>query len=119
MAAITKQPTAPQPVEGVALVLGGVELLVPALSLGAFKRLGPKLAALETTSDRVAQLSVMVEAVHAALRRNYPDMTLDQVDDMIDLRNIEAVFQAVLAQSGATPRAPGEGTPLGESTGPA
>lgn len=113
-----KEPTVAEPVEGVPLILAGNEYLVPALSLAAFRRLGPRLAALESSGDRLAQMGVMGEALHAAMRRNYPELTLEQVEEMFDLRTIEAAFQAVLGQSGVVPHKPGEGTPLGESTGP-
>ena len=57
------------------------------------------------------QMQGVCEIVHAALSRNYDDLTIEQVEDIIDLRNAGAVIQAVMGQSGLTQSkdaAPGE-----------
>src|SRR5437763_4484372 len=57
------------------------------------------------------QIEVLVEIVAAALRRNYPEMTMQTVEELLDLGNAGAVLNAVLTGSGLKPR----GSPLGEA----
>lgn len=40
-------------------------------------------------------MEALSKIVHAALRRNYPDITLDEVEDMLDFANMSYVLHAV------------------------
>jgi hypothetical protein len=80
---------------------GGRIMTIPPLSLGALKRLQTKLAALnEMSALDPRAIEVVVDAAHSALVRNYPDMTLDQVEDLIDVSQLSDVMTAVLDVSG-------------------
>ena len=47
-----------------------------------------------------AQINVLIDIVAAALQRNYPEMTPDKVENLLDLGNASAVLNAVLTGSG-------------------
>lgn len=98
--------------EGVKITIGGADYIVPPLNLKRFRALKPKLAALEAVSAdlTVEQMDVMVECVHAALSRNYPEITPDQIEEMIDLGNMTRIFRAVMSVSGLEQRL-GEASP--------
>jgi hypothetical protein len=80
---------------------GGRVYIIPPLSLGALQRLQDKLSSLNdrTALDPVA-MGVVVEALHAALARNYPDMTSADVAELVDVSQIGDVMSAVLDVSG-------------------
>ena len=52
--------------------------------------------------------------VAAALQRNYPEMTPDKVENLLDLGNASAVLNAVLTGSGLKPG----GAAMGEASAP-
>lgn len=47
-----------------------------------------------------AQMDTVTRIVHAALVRNYPDMTKEAVADMLDVGNFQEVINATLAIGG-------------------
>lgn len=80
-------------------------LLVPALSLAQFEQFAEKLSSFEKMGeDPVAavkggMLKDAVEIVHAAVSRNYPDMTVEDVRALIDLRNLPEFVAAATGTS--------------------
>lgn len=89
-------------IDGVKIKMGGKEYEVPALSFGQLRRLMPKIESLSSLGATVTaeQMDAIGELVFEALKRNYPDITREAVEDMIDLRNAGAVIAAVMGQSG-------------------
>lgn len=90
--------------------IGGKDYTVPPLSFKQLRRLLDKITLIGTIegvpSDE--QMGAIVEVVHTALARNYPDLTPEQVEDMLDLGNSGKVVQSVMGASGLEP---------GEATG--
>jgi hypothetical protein len=91
-----------QLIDGTTVKMGGRDWVVPALSLGQIRRLATKIEGLATISNMLTgdQVSNVCEIVHAALSRNYPDLTLEQVEDMVDMGNMRQVIQTVMGQAG-------------------
>lgn len=111
-----KPPTSPTPVQGVELVIGYVEYVVPALSLFDVRRLAPQLKTMDLTSRvNPENLLVLVDVAHSALKRNYPEITSEELEKQLDLGNMSRVFEAVMGVSGFEPAK--EGSESGESTG--
>jgi hypothetical protein len=114
-----KKPTADAPEEGVPLVLGGAEYLVPSIYIGPLRRLTKKLNAARAAADEDTIAEVSCEIIHAALRINYPEVTLDDVQDrMVKASTVQKVLEVVLGQSGLATVLPGEGAEMGEAAGP-
>jgi hypothetical protein len=87
---------------GVQIAIGDRKYIVPPLTLGQIRRLAPEL---NRIGDRVSMLDgevigAIVKVVTAALQRNYPDLTEEAVEEMLDMANAPAVFLAVLTGSG-------------------
>lgn len=101
---------------GVTVEMGGVDLVVPPLTLGQLRRLMPKVRQLTEIRASMGeeQIAVLVEIVSAALQRNYPDLTPEKVENLLDLGNAGAVLNAVLTGSGLKRG----GTALGEAIAP-
>jgi len=84
--------------------MGGQEYIVPALSWGFIRRndkLLERMQKAESKKEITPQMADdLLTLVHAALKRNYPDITIEQLEDMMDLRNIREIFPAIMAESG-------------------
>jgi hypothetical protein len=89
-------------VKGVSLELGdGNAYVLPPLTLGALEILQDKLNTNYSGGALDPEyIKTVIDAAHLALRRNYPDITRDQVKEIIGLENMEVVFKAVLDVSG-------------------
>jgi len=89
-------------IEGVKINLGGTEYVVPPLSFKQLRTLQPKMGVLSSVGSmpNEDQLDVIVEVIHMALSRNYPDLTTDQVSEALDLGNMKLILPAILGVSG-------------------
>lgn len=90
---------------GKEISLGDLKLVVPAISLGKLKALQPRLAKLDLSGGMPSpdDLDTIVDMALAALQRNYPEMTREDLEDLIDLGNMKQVIDAVAGQSGLEP----------------
>jgi hypothetical protein len=109
-------------IKGISLDLAGQLLVVPPLSLGAMEQLQDSLASFTGDISDRKQVATAIDAAHAALRRNYPEMTREDVAELVDVSNMVDVFQAVMDVSGARRKAAEaqalegqEGNPPGEA----
>jgi hypothetical protein len=112
-------------VPGVKIVLGESEYIVPPLSLGQLRRFKDEFkkvddarkAATSLGDDQFfAVLDGSMPIILAALQRNYPSLTQEVLDNVIDIGNFQDVMQAVMAASGLKRVAPGENRPVPAST---
>ncbi len=89
-------------VEGVVIRIAGRDWTVPALTFRQLRRLQPQIELLATigTVATPEQIAAVSEIVHAALSRNYPSLTAEDVEEMLDLGNAARVISAILRGSG-------------------
>lgn len=92
-------------IKGIPLELGGETFVVPPLSLGALEQLEDQLAAFTGDISDRKQVATAIDATHAALRRNYPEITREAVAELVDVGNMVEAFQAVMDVSGARRKA--------------
>lgn len=96
--------------KGTPLTLGdGKEYVIAPLSLGALEDYGEAIKAMGNNALDPATIKLMIDVVHASLRRNYPEMTRDMVRELIDISNALTVFQACMNVSGLTVQAAASG----------
>lgn len=100
--------------EGRTFNIGGQEWVVPALSLATLRRFSKedilgKLGSIEGNVFGEAQVDAAVQVIHAALVRNYPGVTPEQVAEMVDLGNFREMVRAIFGQSGVETVPAGEG----------
>jgi hypothetical protein len=95
-------------IPGIAILMGGREWTIPPLTLGQLRHLMPKIRQLSEIGPQMAepQIDVLVEIVAAALQRNYPDISIQMVENLLDLGNAASVLHAVLTGSGLRPGGP-------------
>lgn len=86
--------------KGVKLTLGDRTFVCPPLSLRALQALQERLRAYQGGAALAADVSIVADAAYAALIRNYPDITLDDLMDLIDVGNMTEIMEAVMDVSG-------------------
>ena len=88
--------------EGAEIKLGTETLTAPPLSFKQLKQFGPKLASIgKIAVDMSAEaFDTVVDVVHAALSRNYPEIPREFVEDYLDMGNVQTTMAAVMGQSG-------------------
>lgn len=101
-------------IKGTIVNLGGTDYEVPPLNLAALERFQDKLSRYTGGIDPES-VKFVVEVAHAAIKRNYPEMTVDELKELIDLGNIREIFGAVMNISGLVARTDA----LGEAAAPA
>lgn len=79
---------APLPHDGLPITLGGQAWTMPSLSARAARQYWPRIAAMER-GEEGDPLGLVAALVGACLRRNYPEVTDEQVADWIDMDNFE------------------------------
>ena len=88
-------------IKGVPFDFGAETLIIPPLSLGSFEQLQERLTETHENAISPAYIALVVDTAHAALRRNYPELTRAQVSDMIDVANMQDVMACCMDVSGA------------------
>lgn len=91
-------------IDGKTIRMGGNEYVVPPLTFKQLRALTPKLDIIASIPDGKMpddeQMQAMIDVVHSALSRNYPDVTAEAVEDMIDLGNVQPIIAAIMGVSG-------------------
>ena len=97
--------------------IGDEEYKIPPLAFETLQELPERLEPLRAmapgAAPNKAQMEAIVGLIHTAMRRNYPEITAEDVRGMLDLGNYQAIFSAVMRVAGlrkeaAKPDAPGE-----------
>ncbi len=88
--------------EGLKLVLAGEEFIIPPLTFRQLRTLLPKLGKLQDVDAAFdeEQLDAVADIAHAALSRNYPSLTREELEDHLTFADVPAVITAVLTGSG-------------------
>lgn len=100
--------------DGVKVMIGGSEYVCPPAPLGAV-RLWMK-AQRDTQDGSLERVDAMLGFVLKTLRRNYPDMTAEFLEDNMDGRDMRRVMAAVSEAASMVEVPEGEALP-GTSTG--
>ena len=89
-------------IPGVEVNIGGLIYTVPPLNFRQLEAHGDTIIqiASEAGASSFDRIKRMVPVVFAALSRNYPELTVDGVKDIIDMENYSRVFEAVTGVSG-------------------
>lgn len=102
-------------IDGVVINLGGEDYTIPPLNFGQIKRLAKEIQDSSKIVDgpfSEDRLQAILIITLSALQRNYPDMTMEDLEEKLDVVNYVKVFQAIMGVSGFVQ--PGEQGP-GES----
>jgi hypothetical protein len=99
---------------GIKKTIGGTEYIVPPINLRTLQQLQSEIENFSGGELTPAALNTAITVIHAALKRNYPEITLDEVGDLVDVGNMFELFETVMDVSGLK-RKEAEAAALGES----
>jgi hypothetical protein len=92
-------------VKGISMVLGdGATYVVPPLNLFSLELLQDRLQTFAGGLDKDS-VSLIVDATHMALQRNYPDVSRETVSQLLDVANMLEVMAALMDVSGLARKA--------------
>jgi hypothetical protein len=97
------------------VVLGGRPYILPPIALGKLREMQPRLEKLDVASGGMPtgdDLDTIIDMTHAALRRNYPDIAREEIEEVLDMGNLKEIVSVVMGQSGLEPA----GKPVLEGT---
>jgi hypothetical protein len=85
--------------------LGGTTYVVPPLNFRQLRDLAADIEALGAIDPNSLRLTAedvgrILKIAHAALSRNYPDLTIEQMEELVDLGNAKELMMAVTGVSG-------------------
>lgn len=106
----------PVKVTGLPVVLDGQTFICPPLNFRSLQALQVRLSGFKGDLS-MESVEIVLDAAHAALARNYPDMTRDFLIDSLDVANMTEVMQAVMDVSGLARKAH-EDASMGEAPAP-
>lgn len=93
----------PEGYDGVDVVIGKHIYVAPPMTLRTIRTMYPKIGSLSDPNlPKEASFDILSELVYVALKRNYPAITKDEIEDGIDAKSIGEVMQAILEASGLT-----------------
>lgn len=89
-------------IPGIAFDFGGGRVYtVPPLSLASIQRLQDRLSDMQLGSILSPEtITTVLQATHASLKRNYPNLTEADVGELVDVGNMQDVVACVLDVSG-------------------
>ena len=105
--------------EGIKINLGGRDFVAPPLPLKVF-RLHPDW--FETLNDLAGlptpeTVEIMTQIILSALQRNYPDITAETLEDLLDVSNMPIAMRAIMGQATGEAGSPSASLTGGAFTG--
>lgn len=104
----------PGSIPGTLVNLGGVEFAMPPLNLDQVQRFEESIKTLGQKPTLKENMDDALPIVHAALTRNYPDLTLEDLRALIDIGNFQSACNALVKSSGFVSAKPGESPPAAQ-----
>ncbi len=86
------------PIEGQAISMNGVEIIVPALNFRQIKTLAPDIKKMDQETNDMKRIDAQLKVVLQAVKRNYPDATIEDLEDGLDMNNLVGVVMAAMGQ---------------------
>lgn len=106
---------APRPgnIPGVPINLGGIDFVLAPLGLKLAREAAERGKAMsEATATEADAFAFGIWMVHQSLLRNYPDITIEEVEALLDQDNMKEANEAIAGLSGLQRVKPGEIKPL-------
>jgi hypothetical protein len=106
--AIAENTTMQPAIPGKVFNLAGNDYVLAPLNLRQLEELGPVIDGVGEVSNMNEVARIAATLVLASLQRNYHDMTMERVREIVDVGNMRAAIEAVLSVSGYREALPGE-----------
>lgn len=84
--------------KGTVINLGDKDYTFAPLTLGSIELLQEKLSKIDSNFS-LKDVSIIIEVAHRSLVRNYPEITREEVADLVDISNMQEIFMTVMNMS--------------------
>jgi len=85
-------------IPGKEIALGGQKYILPPLNAAAVKQYREQISSVFV--GQLPDIELVSTLAHAALKRNYPEITVEQVDNLVDYGNMLDVWENLMNLSG-------------------
>lgn len=85
---------------GTPIQIGNKTYVMPSLSLNGLIKAKPLFEGLDFQNIDEVTLTKMAELAHLGFARNYPELTVEVLMDLIDLSNIKEILETVVQVNG-------------------
>ncbi len=102
-------------IDGITVDIGGTDYIIPPLNFKALINIDGDIKSLAQPDKgflSVEKINSMINIIYFALLRNYPDITKDDIQTMVDIKNSHQVIHTILQASGYTVIEKKETTPI-------
>ena len=86
--------------DGQEFKLGDDTYTIPPLNLKQTKKYLPILQAMAGEKDIEKQIEAQKEVIQAAMSRNYPNITMGEIEELVDIGNLGKIVLAITGMSG-------------------
>jgi hypothetical protein len=86
-------------VKGIKIMLAGEERIVPPLALGPLEMLQDRISKVTNLASGDG-VKLVLDVAFYAMRRNYPDITREDIGEMVGLENLDDIMKAALDAGG-------------------
>ncbi len=86
--------------DGIQVKMGGREFIIPPLNFSSLRKYLPKIQEMMAEKDPLKLLDINSEILLAALRRNYPELKIDELEELLDFKNVQEIIEALMEASG-------------------
>ncbi len=87
-------------IDGVTVIIAEKEYVIPPLNFAGTRKYIAASKRLSGIADPEEQMSIMAEMVWLALKRNYPQLSVEDVEDILDFTNVQTIMDAIVEASG-------------------
>jgi len=76
----------------------GSDMIVPALNFHQIQILAVDIKKMDTEKDDSKRIEAQAKVIHQAFKRNYPEATIEEVKELLDMTNILPAMAATMGQ---------------------
>jgi len=102
-------------IPGIRFEFPGKTLVIPPAALGDIEQMEERIAGYAGGIDK-GSIATALDLAYVSLKRNYPDITREEIGRLIDVGNMLQVFEACMDVNGIRRKAQESGQ--GEASGP-
>lgn len=102
-------------IDGIEVKLGEKSYIVPPLNFKALKTIQPiidRIGNMKASKLTISQMDDVIAVIHAAIQRNYPEVTVGYLEEVVDLGNAGKLLMSIMGASGFTEA--GEAKPVSQ-----
>lgn len=91
-------------IDGITINLGGKDYIIPPLNFKALKNIQADIEGLSKKDEGAfvssEKIKNIINIIYFAMLRNYPEITKEEIEDFVDVKNSKVIIETILEASG-------------------